>query len=151
MSYGLVPIGVVRSTRTTPNDDRWDAETSSVELLAPFDERSVKSLAEFSHCIVIFVFDKATWDPSLMSRHPRGNTDWPEVGIFAQRAKDRPNRLGVTVCRILGVSGTTIELAGLDAIDGSPVVDIKPWMSEFGPRGAVTQPKWSTELMAHYW
>ena len=50
-----------------------------------------------------------------------------------------------------GVSGTTIELAGLDAIDGSPVVDIKPWMSEFGPRGAVTQPKWSTELMAHYW
>ena len=66
-----------------------------------------------------------------MSRHPRGNRDWPEVGIFAQRAKDRPNRLGVTVCRILEVMDSTVRVAGLDAIDGTPVVDIKPWMVGF--------------------
>jgi len=86
-----------------------------------------------------------------MSRHPRGNTDWPEVGIFAQRAKDRPNRLGVTVCRIISIDGSVIHVYGLDAIDGSPVVDIKPWMSEFGPRGNVVQPQWSEELMKGYW
>ena len=119
--------------------------------MAPFDERSVRGIETFSHCIVVYVFDKATWDQSKMSRHPRGNKDWPEVGIFAQRAKDRPNRLGVTVCRILEINGSSIRVAGLDAIDGTPVVDIKPWMEEFGPRGDGSQPLWSTELMKDYW
>jgi tRNA-Thr(GGU) m(6)t(6)A37 methyltransferase TsaA len=149
--FSISPIGVVRSTRDVAEDDRWDAESARIELLPPFDERSVRGLAEFSHCIVTFVFDRATWDESRMSRHPRGNPEWPEVGIFAQRAKDRPNRLGITVCRLLGVDGATIRLEGLDAIDGSPVVDIKPYMDEFGPRGAVHQPGWSQELMQGYW
>jgi tRNA (Thr-GGU) A37 N-methylase len=86
-----------------------------------------------------------------MARHPRGNKDWPEVGIFAQRAKDRPNRLGVTVCQVLSIEESTIRVSGLDAIDGTPVVDIKPWMAEFGPRGQVVQPEWSSELMKDYW
>lgn len=149
--FDLSPIGVVRCSRSDPADDQWDQEISFIELLAPFDERSVRGLETFSHCIVVYVFDKATWDQSKMSRHPRGNKDWPEVGIFAQRAKDRPNRLGVTVCRILEIDGSSIRVAGLDAIDGTPVVDIKPWMEEFGPRGAVSQPMWSTELMKDYW
>ena len=150
-TFDLNPIGVVRCSRSDPTDDQWDQEISFIELLAPFDERSVRGLETFSHCIVVYVFDKATWDQSKMSRHPRGNKDWPEVGIFGQRAKDRPNRLGVTVCRILEIDGSSIRVAGLDAIDGSPVVDIKPWMEEFGPRGAVSQPMWSTELMKDYW
>ena len=108
-------------------------------------------LESFSHCIVVYVFDRASWDESKISRHPRGNKDWPEVGIFAQRAKDRPNRLGVTVCRITSVEGSVVHVAGLDAIDGTPVVDIKPWMVEFGPRGDVVQPAWSSELMKDYW
>jgi tRNA (Thr-GGU) A37 N-methylase len=66
-------------------------------------------------------------------------------------AKDRPNRLGVTVCQIVKVEGSTVHVAGLDAIDGTPVVDIKPWMVEFGPRGDIAQPSWSTELMKGYW
>ena len=73
------------------------------------------------------------------------------MGIFAQRAKARPNRLGVTTCRLERVDGLTLCVAGLDAIDGSPVLDIKPHMREFGPRGDVRQPAWATELMADYW
>ena len=92
MEFSLDPVGVVRSTRAEAGDDQWDRETSSIELLPPFGERGLLGLADFSHCIVVYVFDKATWDESRMSRHPRGNKDWPEVGIFAQRAKDRPNR-----------------------------------------------------------
>jgi len=144
-------VGIVRSSRSEPEDDSWDVETSRIEMTSPFDERSLLGLADFSHCIVVYVFDKATWDDSKMSRHPRGNKDWPEVGIFAQRAKDRPNQLGVTVCRILEVKDSTCRVAGLDAIDGTPVVDIKPWMVEFGPRGNIWQPSWSTELMQGYW
>lgn len=150
-SFDLGPIGVVRCSRSHPKDDGWDEETSFIELAAPFDERSVAGLETFSHCIVLYVFDQASWDESQMSRHPRGNAAWPKVGIFAQRAKDRPNRLGLTVCQILGVDGARVHLAGLDAVDGTPVVDIKPWMAEFGPRGEVHQPQWATELMKGYW
>lgn len=149
--FGLDPVAVVRSSRSEVTDDNWDEETSSIQLLAPFDERALLGLVSFSHCIVVYVFDRASWDESRMSRRPRGNPDWPEVGIFAQRAKDRPNRLGVAVCRILGVDGETIRVAGLDAVDGTPVVDIKPWMIEFGPRGEVSQPGWVAELMEDYW
>ena len=149
--FEINAVGTVRSSRIAPEDDSWDEETSNIEMIQPFDEQSLMGLADFSHCIVVYVFDKAAWDDSKMSRHPRGNKDWPEVGIFAQRAKDRPNRLGVTVCRVLEVKDSTVCVAGLDAIDGTPVVDIKPWMVEFGPRGDVSQPSWSTELMQGYW
>ena len=151
MSFEIHPVGFVVSSRALAEDDKWDTETCSIELSPPFDEQSLKGLSAFSHCIVVYVFDKAAWDESRMSRHPRGNKDWPEVGIFAQRAKDRPNRIGVTVCKILEVSDSTVRVAGLDAIDGTPVVDIKPWMNEFGPRGETRQPVWATELMADYW
>jgi tRNA (Thr-GGU) A37 N-methylase len=77
--------------------------------------------------------------------------DWPLVGILAQRAKMRPNRLGVTSCRLVGVEGLTVRVAGLDAIDGTPVLDLKPVMNEFLPRGGITQPAWATELMRGYW
>jgi hypothetical protein len=70
---------------------------------------------------------------------------------FAQRAKGRPNRIGVTTCEILDVEGRRIRVRGLDAIDGTPVVDLKPFMAEFAPRGTVRQPEWSHELMRDYW
>ena len=149
--FRLDPVGVVHSSRGEPVDDNWDDETSTIQLLSPFGAQSVRGLETFSHCMVIYVFDRATWDESRMVRHPRGNADWPEVGIFSQRAKDRPNRLGVAVCQVLGIDDDTIRVMGLDAIDGTPVVDIKPWMAEFGPRGEVSQPQWAGELMKDYW
>ena len=85
------------------------------------------------------------------ARHPRNNAEWPKVGIFAQRGKNRPNQIGLTLCKILKVDGTALYLEGLDAVDGSPVLDIKPWVIEFGPRGPVLQPKWISELMRGYW
>lgn len=150
-SFTITPIGVVRSTRSAAEDDAWDAEAATIALLPPFDARALRGLEDFSHCVVVYVFDRATWDEARVVRHPRGNPAWPEVGIFAQRAKDRPNRLGVTTCRVLGIDGATLRVAGLDAIDGTPVVDIKPHMREFGPRGEEHQPRWADELMQGYW
>jgi tRNA-Thr(GGU) m(6)t(6)A37 methyltransferase TsaA len=149
--YPLVPIGVVRSTRAVAEDDAWDGETATVELLPPFDARALRGLDQFSHCLVVYVFDRAEWDATRVLRHPRGNPEWPEVGIFAQRNKDRPNRLGVTICRVVRVDGAVLHVAGLDAIDGTPVVDIKPHMREFGPRGPEAQPEWADALMRDYW
>lgn len=85
------------------------------------------------------------------ARHPRNNPDWPKVGIFYQRGKNRPNQIGLTICRVLKIDGTKIFLEGLDAVNGTPVLDIKPWVKEFAPRGEVFQPNWISELMKGYW
>jgi len=149
----LRPIGQVRSARPQADDDDWDGVPSSIELdPGQFSTDSLLGLDEFSHVEVIFVFDRV--DPAEVetgSRRPRGNPDWPEVGIFSQRAKARPNRLGTTVCRLLSVHGLTLDVEGLDAVDGTPVVDVKPYLEEFGPRGELRQPLWSHELMRDYW
>jgi tRNA-Thr(GGU) m(6)t(6)A37 methyltransferase TsaA len=149
----LRPIGVIRSSRADAVDDDWDAVTAEIQLdPAVVTPKAVAGLVDFSHVEVIFVFDQVTDDEiETGARHPRGNPDWPSVGILAQRAKMRPNRLGVTACRLAGVDGLTVKVQGLDAIEGTPVVDIKPVMREFLPRGKVSQPNWATELMASYW
>jgi len=85
------------------------------------------------------------------ARHPRGRTDWPRVGIFAQRAKARPNRIGVTTCELVGIDGRLVRVRGLDAIDGTPVLDLKPYMAGFAPRTTVREPDWAVELMRDYW
>jgi tRNA-Thr(GGU) m(6)t(6)A37 methyltransferase TsaA len=149
----ITPIGNVRSTRTAPEDDRWDRETASIELdPATFTTEALAGLDAFSHVEVIYVFDRA--DPKKVeqgARHPRNNPLWPKVGIFAQRGKNRPNRIGTTICRIDRIEGLRLDVTGLDAIDGTPVVDLKPWVRELGPRGDVQQPPWMSELMEGYW
>jgi tRNA-Thr(GGU) m(6)t(6)A37 methyltransferase TsaA len=152
-TFEIQPIGVVRADRNEPVDDGWDSVPSRIELdPAVIDVEATLGLDAFSHIEVVFVFDQV--DPAEVcrgARHPRGRDDWPLVGILAQRAKDRPNRLGVTTCSVVRVEGSTIVVSGLDAIDGTPVVDIKPHMDGFAPRGAHREPEWAGELMAGYW
>lgn len=149
----MKPIGIVCSDRLEPIDDQWDSVKSVIEIdRNVFGGEALAGLSDFSHCEVIYFFHKVSPEKVENSaRHPRGNKDWPKVGIFAQRAKDRPNRIGSTICKILAVEGLKITVLGLDAIEGTPVLDIKPYMSEFGPRGTVRQPTWSSELMRNYW
>ena len=148
----LEPIGYVRSARRDLIDDDWDAVPATIELSAAFDPVALDGLETFSHAEIVYHFDRVAPDAiERAARHPRGNTGWPRVGIFAQRAKDRPNRLGVTVVAIAGRQGRTLRVCGLDAVDGTPVLDIKPVMAEFLPRGQIHQPAWSHELMQAYW
>jgi tRNA-Thr(GGU) m(6)t(6)A37 methyltransferase TsaA len=149
----LMPIGVVRSGRSTVQDDDWDSVPSSVEIdPARFSPDALAGLETFSHVEVVYWMDRVE-DAKIETgaRHPRNNPDWPRVGIFAQRAKNRPNRIGTTICRILVVEGLAVKVEGLDAVDGTPVLDLKPWVREFGPRGEVRQPAWMNSLMAGYW
>jgi tRNA (adenine37-N6)-methyltransferase len=148
----ISPVGYVRSGRAKPDDDGWDAIPARIELdPAQFGSDALLGLADFSHVEVLFHFHATEAAPETGARVPRGNPLWPRVGIFAQRAKDRPNHIGATICRVLSVYGTILELAGIDAIDGTPVLDIKPVMREFLPRGEVHEPAWAEELMASYW
>lgn len=152
MSFAIEAIAHVRGGRAEAVDDDWDRETAVIELAEGFTAEALAGLADFSHAEIAFVFDQVPLDRiETGARHPRNRADWPLVGIFAQRGKNRPNRVGITVCRIERVEGTRLHVRGLDAIDGTPVIDIKPVMREFLPRGDVRQPDWATELMAEYW
>jgi tRNA (adenine37-N6)-methyltransferase len=152
-AYTLVPVGRVVGGREDVRDDDWGAERATVRLDGDqFGPEALAGLDAFSHLEVVYLFDRV--DPGAVergARHPRGNPHWPRVGIFAQRAKDRPNRLGVSRCRILGVEGLDVAVAGLDAVAGTPVLDLKPYMEEFAPREPTRQPGWASELMAGYW
>ncbi|MET9491974.1 SAM-dependent methyltransferase [Nocardia sp. NPDC006630] len=148
----IEPVGRVAGGRGEAFDDNWGAVEAAIELDAErFTPEALAGLGDFSHLEVVYHFHLVPEEKvETGARHPRNRQDWPLVGIFAQRGKNRPNRIGVSRCRLLGVDGLTVRVAGLDAIDGTPVLDIKPYMSEFGPRGEVHQPEWSTELMGEY-
>jgi tRNA (adenine37-N6)-methyltransferase len=149
----VTPVATVVGGRRDPVDDGW----GDVDAIIRFDPtrfsiEAVAGLEEFSHLEVIYRFHLANpAELELGARTPRGNSKWPRVGIFAQRGKDRPNHLGVSHCRLVAIEGLDLHVAGLDAIDGTPVLDVKPHMVEFGVRDEVRQPAWASEIMADYW
>jgi len=152
MTAKIEPIAFVSSRRARVEDDFWGGEEACIALTERFSADALVGVADYSHVEVLFLLHNI--DPAGVVtglRHPRGNQDWPAVGIFAQRAKNRPNRIAATICRVLRVEGTRLYVSELDAIDGSPVLDIKPVLAEFLPRGEVRQPAWSHELMRQYW
>jgi tRNA-Thr(GGU) m(6)t(6)A37 methyltransferase TsaA len=149
----MTPIGFVRGGRDQAIDDDWGRSRARVELdPAQFTPEALAGLDAFSHAEVLFVFDRVGVDEiEYGARHPRGRKDWPKVGIFAQRGKNRPNRIGLCTCRVVGVHDLVLEVEGLDAIDGTPVLDIKPAMRGFLPREELREPAWAEEIMKDYW
>ncbi|MEW6270884.1 MAG: SAM-dependent methyltransferase [Thermodesulfobacteriota bacterium] len=152
MKITLEPIGWVRNARTELADDDWGGLVSAIELAERFEPDSLAGLEAFSHAEVIFHFDRVDEAKVVCgARHPRNNPAWPAVGIFAQRGKNRPNRLGLATVRIVRLEERKLYVTELDAVDGTPVLDIKPVLAEFLPREPVRQPAWSHELMRAYW
>jgi tRNA-Thr(GGU) m(6)t(6)A37 methyltransferase TsaA len=152
MQFEMRSIGVVEASRPQAQDDYWGGEQACIRLDPLYAAESLQGLAGFSHVEVLYVFHQV--EPGKIvtgARHPRNNPGWPAVGIFAQRGRNRPNRIGSTICQVVRVEGSRLFVAELDAIDGTPVLDLKPVMVEFLPRTLVRQPAWSHELMREYW
>ncbi|MDT0317407.1 SAM-dependent methyltransferase [Streptomyces millisiae] len=151
--FTVVPVAHVVGGRIEPTDDYWGGSRAIIRIDATrFGTGSVVGLEDFSHIEVVFRFHLT--DPTDLHpepRRPRDNPDWPAGGIFAHRNMRRLNWLGVSRCRLLKVDGLDLHVEGLDAVDGTPVLDIKPWFEEMGPRGEVHQPAWPTEMLADYY
>lgn len=152
MPYTINPIAYVKNSRKEIEDDHWGSIISEIELDDQFDEEALSGISDFSHLEIIFYFNKVT-DEMIQynARHPRNNLQYPKVGIFAQRGKNRPNKLGLTSVELLKHTGRILTVRGLDAIDGTPIIDIKPIMKEFLPKGEIKQSDWSRILMEKYW
>jgi tRNA-Thr(GGU) m(6)t(6)A37 methyltransferase TsaA len=148
----IKPIAFVKNSRKSVSDDYWGNIISEITLIDSFTEDSLQGINEFSHLEIIFYFNQVLDDAIIKeARHPRGNTNLPKVGIFAQRGKNRPNKLGLTIVELIEQKGKTLIVKGLDAIDWTPIVDIKPVIKEFLPTNEILQPKWCSDLMKNYW
>ena len=143
-------IGIVKSPMKDAVDEGWGNVVCEIDLddsLAP----GLKGLEQFSHVIVLFHMHQFVFDPAAdLIRRPRGRSDMPLVGAFAQRAKHRPNPIGITVARLLNIRRNVLTVQGLDAIDGTPVLDLKPYLPAWDWRPDAEVPKWIEKLMEGY-
>lgn len=147
----VYPIGVVSGGRSQIFEDHWGTVVSRLILdPAAVDPDATLGLGEFSHIEVVFHFHKET-RIRRGAAHPRGNPAWPRVGMLASHSPVRPNHLGVSRCALLDVAGLELTVLGLDAIGGTPILDIKPYTTEFQPHGPIREPAWMRELMADYY
>jgi tRNA-Thr(GGU) m(6)t(6)A37 methyltransferase TsaA len=146
----MTPIGVVRAPITEGKDEGWGEVRSELHVDAALAD-GLQGIEPFSHLLVVYWMHQATFTPATdLRRRPRGRADMPELGIFAQRAKHRPNPIGITAVRLLGRRGNVLDVAGLDAIDGTPLLDLKPYFAAFDRVEAPVAPEWTERLMRGY-
>jgi tRNA (adenine37-N6)-methyltransferase len=151
MDIVLKAVATVKNARTEPIDDHWETIIADIELADHIPTEAFDRISAFSHLEIIYYFDKVKNEDIVFSGRPRGNPNYPLVGIFGQRKKDRPNTIGLCTVELLEHHGRTIKVKFLDAIDGTPVLDIKPVFKEFQPKTEIRQPSWVADLMRNYW
>ena len=146
----IEPIGTVKSPVTEAVDEGWGGVVSEIHLQESL-AAGLQGIEQFSHIIVIFFMHQSTFDLAAdLVRRPRERPDMPLVGTFAQRAKHRPNPIGITTVQLIRVEGNILEVKGLDAIDGTPVLDIKPYVPAFDCGANAVVPGWVEKLMKGY-
>src|SRR2546423_1557594 len=152
-SFPVEPVAHVVGGRIQPTDDYWGGTRAIIRIDSDrFTADATKGLDAFSHLKLFFRFPLP--DPTALTlgaRRARDNPSWPEVGIFGHRNTRRLNWLGISRCRLLKVDGLDLHVEDLDAVDGTPILDIKPWFAEMGPRGEIRQAPWSVEMLRNYY
>jgi tRNA-Thr(GGU) m(6)t(6)A37 methyltransferase TsaA len=145
----LEPVAEVRCP-VHPVEKQWGDVLSELHFREELTE-GLRGIDEFSHLLVVFWMHEASYLPERdLVRRPGGRGDMPRLGIFAQRASSRPNGLGVSVVRLLSHEKAVLSVQGLDALDGSPVLDVKPYFAEFDRAEAASEPRWVSRLMRDY-
>jgi tRNA (adenine37-N6)-methyltransferase len=150
MEIIIKPLAWVKNNRDKPIDDHWGNIISEIVLDETIPEEAFNHITDFSHLEIIYCFDKARENNILYSRRPRGNPGYPDIGIFSQRNKDRPNHIGLCTVELIWHKERSIGVKMLDAIDGTPVLDIKPVFKEFRLTNEIRQPDWVADLMKYY-
>ncbi|WP_055596852.1 SAM-dependent methyltransferase, partial [Streptomyces hirsutus] len=135
-TYEVRPIATVVGGHTRVLDDYQGGVRSIIRLHDEYPLETLQGIEEFSHLTVTWRFHLACpEDVQLHARSPRGNTRWPATGTFVHRNHRRPNQLAISYPRLLDVNGRDLLVTDLDAVDGTPVIDLAPHFEQMGPRG----------------
>lgn len=149
-SVTLQVIGTVRNGRESAADRNWGRLESAIELDPAF-AAGLDGLEHFSHALVVFYMHlDPDREPPTLRRRPRGRADMPLLGVFAQRGRMRPNPIGVTAVEVVRVEAGRLIVRGLDALQGTPVLDLKPYFPAFDRREGARTPEWVGRLMEGY-
>lgn len=146
----MTPVAVVRNDVQQAVEANWGKVISEIHVDAEL-AAGLQGLEDWSHVIVLFLMHESDYQPAqhLVSR-PVKRDDMPEIGVFAQRSRNRPNRIGISAVRVLGIEGNILRVKGLDAIDGTPVLDIKPYAPVYDGANNPLVPEWFVRLMQRY-
>jgi tRNA (adenine37-N6)-methyltransferase len=145
MEINLTPIGFVRNAVTEPKGEDWQTITSEIIVNEDFKD-ALSGIDEFSHIIVIYWMHRTSpVERSIMKVHPKRNPNLPLVGVFATRSPARPNPIGIATVKLLECRENVLKVIGLDAIDGTPVLDIKPHIPGSDSPTAAKTPGWLTK------
>ncbi|MGA7677696.1 MAG: tRNA (N6-threonylcarbamoyladenosine(37)-N6)-methyltransferase TrmO [Dehalococcoidia bacterium] len=144
MEINLTPIGFVRNNIKEPGIEDWRTVTSEIIIEENLKE-ALSRIDEFSHIIVIYWMHKLPPSQrSIIKVHPQANQNLPLVGVFASRSPARPNPIGVTTVKLLERRDNVLKVTGLDAINGTPVLDIKPYIPGDDSSTEAKTPGWLT-------
>lgn len=150
MNITMTEIAVVKNEVDKKKDTSWGEDISIIELNEEY-AGGLEGLQDFSHVIIIYYLNKANYEKEKhLKRRAQNRKDMPLVGIFSQRGKDRPNQIGMTAVSVVSVDERTLTVRGLDAIDGTPVLDIKPYYPMYDLKEGAIVPEWVEELMKEY-
>lgn len=150
MKIEFESIGTVNNNVTDKKDIGWGENVSKI-IINPELKGGLMGLSEFSHIIVVYYLHEAKFNMEKhLTRRPRDREDMPLSGIFSQRAKDRPNPIGITSVKLVSVDDNVITVKGLDAVDGTPVLDIKPYFPVYDSKSNAEVPEWVDRLMDNY-
>jgi tRNA-Thr(GGU) m(6)t(6)A37 methyltransferase TsaA len=140
------PIGVVRNEIKEPRRDGWEKVTSEIVVDESLAE-GLDGLEEYSHILVVFWMHKVPPVRQPVCKiHPQGRADLPLIGLFATRTPHRPNPVGVSAPRLVERRGNVLSVIGLDAIDGTPVLDIKPYLPHLDAPADYRGPDWVSKF-----
>lgn len=150
MKITLNSIATIHNSVADKKDTGWGNDISEI-IVNPEYQTGLIGLNEFSHIIVIYYLHQAQFNPEKhLVRKPQGRADMPMVGILSQRAKDRPNPIGITAVEIVKIKNNIITVKGLDAINGTPILDIKPYFPMYDCKTGAKIPDWVELLMKDY-
>ena len=146
----IEPVGYVSSPVSERMDENWGKVKSKI-ILEPEFAGALLGLEDFSHAIIVSYLHEANYEKEKhLQRRPRNLKTMPMLGIFSQRAKNRPNPIGITAVRILKAGNDYLEIKGLDAIDKTPILDIKPYYPHYDKIDEAKVPEWVNILMKGY-
>jgi tRNA-Thr(GGU) m(6)t(6)A37 methyltransferase TsaA len=144
------PIGTIHSPVKALEQQRWSDVVSEIHIDAAYAP-GLQGIESWSHVMVVYYMHEAPFDAAkdLVNR-PQGRDDMPEIGVFANRSSNRPNGIGVTAVEVVRVEGAVLTVRRLDAIDGTPVLDIKPYAPVYDSVYEPLIPVWFIRLMQNY-